>query len=114
MNKGQILEKCKTTMEKEECVIAESKGIKLGFIMFTVVYSVLLIYNFANGRSSDIYEISALFWTFMATINYQKYKMIDKNRKIHLFICIVSGLAAIVYFIDYILITGNITFGLFG
>ncbi len=114
MDKEKILERSRSSMAKEERSFAETEGIKIGFIVFTVLYLVLVIYNYSIARRTDVYEISALFWTFMASINYQKYKSLDKKRKLYLVTFIISTLAAIVYFLDYIFITRNISFLIFG
>ena len=98
MNKKEILNKSR--LERDEGLdFAENQGRKAGYIVFTIIFVVIVLFNFFRGVSN--YAVFAMFWAFIGAEAYPKYKF--TGQKVYL-VTTISGLtASLASLLNYIL-----------
>lgn len=101
MTKEEILKKSREEHFDEGTEYIQNKGIKIGYIIFTMVFSFLVIFNMFFGESETFYALSACFWIFVSNQAYIKYRYL-KN-KVYLITVIAGGLVSILSIITYIM-----------
>ncbi len=99
MDKNKILEKSRKEMPKEEYEQVKSKGINIGYYIFSALFIFLIIFDFVNGK--DIYEIMTLFWGLFAGLAYSKYKTYKHKSTLIGFVC--SIIACLGFLANYVI-----------
>lgn len=103
MNKEEILEKSRQSHKDEGIEYAENQGRKIGFIVFSLLFAFLIIFNLFFGESSTFHALSSLFWAFIAAEGYGKYNF--SKRKVYLVTVIAGSIASVVSVANYVLAT---------
>lgn len=103
MLKEEILEKSKKENRDEGQQYVENEGRKIGYVLFAITYAFLVVFNAFYGNSESIAAISALFWIFMSTDGYVKYRY-TKNY-VYLILFIAGGLASVLNIINHVVKT---------
>ncbi len=105
MDKNTVLEKSRNSRSDEGIEYAESKGRKIGFVIFSLIFLFIILFNlfFSGGNNSVFYAASSMFWIFISTDAFEKFKFTRK--KSHLVITIAGGVATIIWLANFIIIT---------
>lgn len=99
MDKEKILEKARNENKDEGLDNAKNEGLTIGYKIFLVVNTTLILFNLFKGQNS--YAIMSLFWGFIGAEAYSRYKF--SMKKIELVPLIGSSIACIGFLINYIL-----------
>ena len=99
MNREEILEKSRNERRDEGVVEAENKGRHIGIIAFTIVFLVMLLFNYLCNQKN--YGYVALYLTFAVGESYVKYKF--TKDKLDLLTVVGLTLAGIGAFCVYII-----------
>jgi len=102
MNKRDILEISRETLKDEEIEYCESKGIKYGYIIFSLLYIFFVIIDLIYGERSTFYALTSLFLVFIASRGYVKWQMFKSKMYFIQMIC--GGIAAALFAIKYLLV----------
>jgi len=103
MDKEEILKKSRQSHKDEGIEYAESQGRKIGFIIFSLLFLCIAIFNLFFGESSTFHAVSSLFWAFIAAEGYGKYHFL--KRKVYLVTMIAGSIASVVSVATYVLAT---------
>lgn len=101
MNKAEVLAKSREENKDEGLENAKYKGHKIGMIVVSFMFVVLVIYNLVKELNN--YAIFALYWTYFGFENYGIYKF--TKHKVTLASAILGLFTGIVFFITYIVST---------
>lgn len=99
MNREEILEKSRIEKRDEGMESASNAGRKVGMIAFCVLFIVIVMLNFFNGKQN--YAVFALFWAYMAGEAYPKYQF--TKQKSYLITTICGGIASLASFASFII-----------
>lgn len=99
MNRDEILAKSRQEKKDEGMRDAENRGRRAGFAAFTVVFIIIIMINFINGRPN--YGPLAMFWIYVSAEAYPKYCF--TQRKAYLVSVIAGSLAAIFSLLNMLL-----------
>jgi hypothetical protein len=102
MNKEEILEMSRKSNRDEGMEHAENQGRKIGFIVFSALFVVLALFSLFFWQQSALYAVSALFWVFLATEAYAKYRFTRKN--VYLVSMIAGYFTSACFIAQYILV----------
>ncbi len=63
MDKNTVLEKSRNSRRDEGIECAESKGRKIGFVIFSLIFLFIILFNlfFSGGNNSVFYAASSMF-----------------------------------------------------
>lgn len=63
MDKNTVLEKSRNSRSDEGIEYAESKGRKIGFVIFSLIFLFIILFNlfFSGGNNSVFYAASSMF-----------------------------------------------------
>lgn len=105
MDKNSILAKSRRSRKDEGLEYAEEKGRKVGFVIFCFIFCFIVIFNllYSKGGNEVFYAASSMFWVFIATDSFQKFKF--TNKKINLVSTIFSSIATIGFLANFIIST---------
>jgi hypothetical protein len=103
MNKEEILEKSRQSHKDEGIEYAENQGRKTGFIVFSLLFAFLIIFNLFYGESNTFFALNSLFWAFIAADGYGKYSF--SKRKVYLVTVIAGSTASIASVANYVMTT---------
>jgi len=102
MERNEILNRNKAGKPKDEGLeYIEDKSRRYGEIGFTVIFILLVFYNFAKGL--PIYDLLAVFWGYLGMSYVYKYRTF--KTKAYLVTAICGMIAAVVFLLDYVLQT---------
>lgn len=102
MDRNEILTRNKDSKSKDEgLVYVEDKSRRYGEVGFTVIFVLLVFYNFAKGL--PIYDLLAIFWGYLGMSYVYKYRAL--KTKANLVTAIFGIIAAVVFLLDYVLQT---------
>ncbi|MGG5460302.1 DUF6442 family protein [Clostridium sp. B9] len=105
MDKNSILEKSRKSRKDEGIEYVEEKGRKIGYIIFCFIFLFIGIFNllYSNGSNEVFYATSSMFWVFIATDSFQKFKFTDK--KVDLVTTIFASIATVGFLVNFIICT---------
>ncbi|KNZ41258.1 DUF6442 family protein [Acetobacterium bakii] len=102
MDRNEILTRNKDSKAKDEgLVYVEDKSRRYGEIGLSIMFILLVFYNFAKGL--PIYDLLAIFWGYLGMSYVYKYRA--SKTKGNLVPAIAGLIAAVVFLLDYILQT---------
>jgi len=102
MDRDEILNRNKDSKPKDEGVeFVENKSRRYGEVGFTVIFILLVFYNFAKGL--PIYDLLAIFWGYLGMSYVYKYRAF--KTKAFLVTAICGIFAALIFLLDYVLQT---------
>ena len=99
MTREEILAKSRQENYDEGTEDARQKGYRLGYITFLLVCIIVIVVNFLTGAESN--DVMAMFSAFAAAEEWPVYRFTRK--KIHLYTAILSAVAAVIYFIAFMI-----------
>jgi len=102
MDRNEILTRNKDSKPKDEgLVYVEDKSRRYGEIGLSLIFILLVFYNFAKGLL--VYDLMAVFWGYMGMSYVYKYRA--SKTKANLVTAIAGIIASVVSLLNYILQT---------
>lgn len=102
MNRDEILERNKANHPKDEgMVYIEDKAKRYGEIGMSIVFILLIIYNFVKGLPTN--DLLAMFWGYLGVGYLYKYRV--NKTKSNLVSAISGMIAACAFLLTYVLQT---------
>lgn len=99
MNREEILARSRNENIDEGFQDAANKGRRIGLSAFCCIFIVIMIFNFFTGQDSHAPE--AMFWAFLSTEAYYKYRF--TKEKIYLTTTIAGVIVTIASLANYII-----------
>lgn len=100
MDKTEILEKSRAIKKDEGLESMETKGLKIGFAVFCILYLFMAIFNLFYGYPETGHALSALFWAFFASLSFARYRF--TTQVIPLFTAIAAGLCSLLNVVNFV------------
>lgn len=103
MNKDEILEKSRHENKDEGMENTENEGRKAGITALSITFAFVVVFNLIFGRGNVLasYAASAMFWIFLSTDAFHKFRFTCK--KTYLVTTIAAGIASAVSLLNFII-----------
>lgn len=103
MKREDVLNRSRSSKQDEGVEYAENQGRKVGFIIFTLLFAFLAIFNLFYGETATFYAINSLYFAFSTGEAYGKYRF--NKSKLYLVGTIAAGTASLFSVFTYVVTT---------